>query len=474
MITVIIPALNESATIVSVIELARRDRRVSEVIVVDDASVDGTPELAAAAGARVVTSTMLGKGVSMEDGLLAARNEILVYLDGDLTHLCPDLVERLTAPLFAGTADFVKAEFSRTAGRVTILTARPLLRIFFPELVHFQQPLGGIIAARRELLRRLRFENDYGVDVGLLIDASAIGARIAQVDIGHIEHDSHPLEVLGDMATQVARTLLDRAARYGRLKARQIEEVREIERHTEAEVAVAVQKLDKADQLALFAMDDVLLGGDSWIELGQHAQRSQSLQLLLDDSALTVEERMKAIGSLFAGVSRKTLEDAACRLPLMPDARPVVTALRKAGFRVGVVTHGLHVVSEVIRRRVFADFSIAHRMRFKAGKATGRVVLSPAMLAAGGCPRHPCCKANAVRYLIDRTGIGIDRILAVGAGEDDLCMMEAAGRSVAFRPKSTRVRAVAQRAVEDDLSEILTLLLPDAWPAAWMPVGSSS
>jgi glycosyltransferase involved in cell wall biosynthesis len=63
---------------------------VAKVIVVDDGSIDGTPELAAQAGARVVTSTLLGKGASMEDGVWAAQNEIVVFLDGDLNGL-PEL-----------------------------------------------------------------------------------------------------------------------------------------------------------------------------------------------------------------------------------------------------------------------------------------------------------------------------------------------------------------------------------------------
>jgi len=469
MITVIIPALNESATIASVVELARRDPRVTDVIVVDDGSIDGTPELAAAAGARIITSTMLGKGVSMEDGMRAARNEILVYLDGDLTSLCRDLVDRLTAPLFAETADFVKASFSRTAGRVTILTAKPLLRTFFPELAHFEQPLGGIIAARRGLLRRLRFESDYGVDVGLLIDAAAAGVRIAEVDVGHIRHDSHPLEVLGDMATQVVRALLERAARYGRLTPRQIDEVYEIERHAEAELAVAARKVDKVAQLALFAMDHVLVCGDSWLELAPRGRCSSDLRRLVGDEALPVEDRMRRIASWFAGVSRKSLEDTARRLPLAPDACRVVVALRKAGFRVGVVTHGFHVVSELVRRRVFADFSLAHRIRFKAGRATGQVVLSPAMLVAGGCPRHTCCKANAIEYLLARTGIERDRVLAVGTDADDLCMLKAAGRSVAFRAHSKAAQGAAHHAVEGSLSDILTLVSAGPFSATQIP-----
>ncbi len=174
MISVIIPVLNESATVSSVVRCVRSAAQVTEVIVVDDGSIDGTPDLARAAGARVITSTLLGKGASMRDGLLVAQNDVLVYLDGDLSGLHEDLIARLVAPLLAGQADFVKASFTREAGRVTTLTARPLLQTFFPELNHIQQPLGGLIAARRKWLERLRFEDDYGVDVGLLLDAAHV------------------------------------------------------------------------------------------------------------------------------------------------------------------------------------------------------------------------------------------------------------------------------------------------------------
>jgi glucosyl-3-phosphoglycerate synthase len=124
MISVIIPVLNESPTVASVVAFAKSSPGVTEVIVIDDGSIDGTPELAAEAGAKVVTSTLMGKGASMDDGAWSASNDIVLYLDGDLSELEPDLIPKMTKPLLEGNADFVKAKFSRAAGRVTMLTAR--------------------------------------------------------------------------------------------------------------------------------------------------------------------------------------------------------------------------------------------------------------------------------------------------------------------------------------------------------------
>jgi HAD superfamily phosphoserine phosphatase-like hydrolase len=458
MISVIIPVLNESETIRAVAAFARRDPDVSEVIVVDDGSIDGTPELARAAGATVVTSTLLGKGASMEDGMWAARNEVLLYLDGDLAGLHADLIRRMTRPLVEGLADFVKARFSRSAGRVTTLTARPLLRTFFPELAHIEQPLGGIIAARRSLLRKLRFETDYGVDIGLLLDAAASGAQLTEVDIGHVEHDSHPLETLGDMATQVVRTLLDRAARYGRLKLSHIREVAEVERQTQAELSVVLQKVGRTERLALFDMDGVLLRGRLIVSLAQRINKSAALAEFLDNFDLPAEERTRRIASLFAGVPREVFEQTARDIPLMPGASELVVNLRKAGYRVGIVTDGFRSAAEIVRRRVFADFSIAHLMKFRRGRATGQITLSPAMAHPRGCSRHVHCKVNVMHHLIEKMGIGPEQVLAVGDGENDICLLQAAGTSVAFQPKTPAVQFAAKHVVQGVLSEVLAVI----------------
>ena len=235
-VTVVIPALNEAARIAEVVAYALADPATAEVIVVDDSSLDDTALLAAAAGARVITSTMLGKGRSMLDGLQVAAHDLIAYLDGDLSGLRPNIISDLTTPLAQDRADFVKASFGRGGGRVTELTAKPMLKLFFPELSEFTQPLGGIIAARKSLLQTLTFEDGYGVDVGLLIDTHRAGARLLQVEIGALEHESQSLGNLSLMAQEVGRVIFDRAKQAGRLSVEQILSVYEIERQNQADI----------------------------------------------------------------------------------------------------------------------------------------------------------------------------------------------------------------------------------------------
>jgi glucosyl-3-phosphoglycerate synthase len=436
--------LNESATIASIIEFAKRSPLVSEVIVVDDGSIDGTPEIAEAAGARVITSTLLGKGASMEDGLREATSEILVYLDGDLTQLHPDTIALLMGPILAGEADFVKAKFARQAGRVTILTAKPLIQTYFPELAHLDQPLSGVMAARKSLLEQLRFENDYGVDAGLLIDAFLARAKIVEVDIGYLEHQSHDLAALGRMATQVSRTLLQRAAQAGRLRPSFIREVRENERLARLDLQGFLEAVPTSKRIALFDMDGVLLQGRFVRSLAQAVNRESQLDGLLDNHTLTPGERMRKIAGVFAGIPKEIFEEVARAMPLMPGAVETVVALRKAGYSVGIITDSYHVVSEIVRRRVFADFSFANVTRFKNGKSTGKVMICPAMIHPDGCENHDHCKVNVTLHLAEYHGIKKSRILAVGDGENDICLLRAVGCSVAFQPKNRKVSAAAQ------------------------------
>jgi phosphoserine phosphatase len=55
----------------------------------------------------------------------------------------------------------------------------------------------------------------------------------------------------------------------------------------------------------------------------------------------------------------------------------MVVNLRKDGYRVGIVSEGLDLIAEIIRRRVFADFSVGHHLYFHGGRATGAITEAP-------------------------------------------------------------------------------------------------
>lgn len=435
-VSVVIPALNEAARIADVVHYALSDPATAEVIVIDDSSIDDTAMLARDAGARVITSTMLGKGRSMVDGLRVAQHDIVVYLDGDLAGLRSNIISDLVAPIARNEADFVKAKFGRGGGRVTELTAKPMLKLFFPELARFAQPLGGIIAARQSLLQSVTFEDGYGVDVGLLIDAHRAGARLAEVDIGSLEHDSQSLHALGLMAQEVGRVIFDRAKQAGRLTVDQILSIYELERQNQADIDHILLKLRSCDKIALLCMDGVVSTSSYVHELAIATGRAAKLSELLRTPEPDIETRIQSIAHVFRFVHKHEFEAVAHALDIRPQIIETVNALRRMGYKVGVVSDGYFIAAEIVRRRIFADFALANTMQFDSDVCQGDVRLNRAYSHDSGCATHAQCSSNLLHYL--RHGereVALQHVVAVGSGPHDHCLLREADYSFAIEPR---------------------------------------
>lgn len=216
-VSVILPAYNEEKTVSSVIKAVQSLDYVDEIIVVNDGSIDATERMAKEAGAMVISHTRnRGKGAAIQTGFKNSKGDVVVFLDADLKQLTPKQIDKMIKPILIGEADVTKTKFKREAGRVTELTAKPLLSFFFPE-IKFEQPLSGQFAAKRSFLNNIQLEDDYGVDVGIVLDADVMGMRVKEVDIGNIHHSMSTLYELNSMATEVVRTIVDRANTYGRI-----------------------------------------------------------------------------------------------------------------------------------------------------------------------------------------------------------------------------------------------------------------
>jgi len=146
---VIFPARNEAKTVAQCIETVQKSQYEPEILVIDGNSSDKTKAEAKSAGATVVKQSrnlFPAKGVAMKDGVKEALRrgaDCIMFLDADITNLTPEWIDLLAEPVIAKACDMSRGYYQRANydGAVTKLVAKPLSRVFFPEIAHFNQRL---------------------------------------------------------------------------------------------------------------------------------------------------------------------------------------------------------------------------------------------------------------------------------------------------------------------------------------------
>lgn len=445
MISVILPVLNEEKTIGRIVKRLKEKQEVGEIIVVDDKSFDNTVPEAKKAGAVVVTSTKIGKGASMRDGFLVSKGEIIVYLDGDIEEYTSNIIEKLTRPILDDKTDFVKSTFEREQGMVTKLATVPLLNIFFPELTRFSQPLSGMIAGRRIFFEKITFENDYGVDIGILIDMHALGARSMEVNIGNIQNKMK-LWNKSHMALEVVRTILKRANSFSLANLEQLQLIAVVRHQMEFALKEALLKLKK---MIVFDMDNTVLDG-AFID---EAARKFGFQKKLMEIRARHNEHLiitKNIALLLKEKNIAQILEIADVIPLIPDIVYVIQRLKKRGYIVGIITHSYDCVATHIKNKIGADFALAYELEFSNSVATGEVKMPSFFIHSdkSKCV-HEMCKTNALINIAEKYDINRQNIIAIGDGEQDLCMVKYAGVGVSFRSKNRALNFIADKTIKN-------------------------
>ncbi len=234
-ISLALPALNEEATVGKVITtvqnaLMKDVPLLDEIVLMDSDSTDRTREIAEELGVPVHIhqetlsqyDARRGKGEALWKSLYCTRGDIIVWIDTDIVNISPHFVYGLVGPLLLKPElNFIKGFYRRplkvgnkmqagSGGRVTELTARPLLNLFYPELSGIIQPLSGEYGGRRSALEQLPFFSGYGVEIGLLIDMfEKFGLRsIGQVDLQERIHHNQPLESLSKMSFAIIQAVI--------------------------------------------------------------------------------------------------------------------------------------------------------------------------------------------------------------------------------------------------------------------------
>lgn len=457
MISVIIPALNEEKTISNVVRFCLSEPLVSEVIVVDDRSTDHTAQNAFKSGAKVIVSDVRGKGISMKDGIREAYNDLIVFLDGDIHPYPEKAIRKLADPIIDGKADFVKGAFARNAGRVTELVAKPLLNILFPGLSHFSQPLSGMIAGKKSFFKKIDFVNDYGVDVGILIDMYLIKARVSEVNIGYIENKSKPWESLGKMSKEVSRTIIRKA--HWLTEEFTEENVSSLETINNEMNKVLKEELAGFHKMMVLDMDNTVLKGRF---IDEAAKKFGFFPLLEDLRAREKDPIIltKRIGRLLKGKTIDDLLNVVDEMEIIEDTKNVIKEFKKKNYIVGIISNSYSLITNYVKQKIGADFSFSFGLEFLEGKTTGEVNLPYYFFGSTeSICGHSFCKTNALQYACENYKVLLKNCIVVGDSMDDRCMIGHAGTGIAFCTQDELLEKVAAKSIkEKSFGSLLTLL----------------
>jgi glycosyltransferase involved in cell wall biosynthesis len=283
-ISLALPALNEEETVGHVIKtvkhaLLEKIPLLDEIVLIDSNSIDRTRSIARELDVPVHIHQELlpqlgarhGKGEALWKSLLVTRGDIVLWIDTDIVNIDPRFVYGVLGPMLVDPKiQFVKGFYRRPlkvdgklqaggGGRVTELTARPLLNLFYPELSGVIQPLSGEYGGRRSALEQMPFYSGYGVETGLLIGIyEKYGLNsIAQVDLLERIHHNQTLEALSKMSFAILQTVVRKLEqRYHLAMLEDVNKSMKLIRHKHGTYFLDVQELAERERPPMIEVAD--------------------------------------------------------------------------------------------------------------------------------------------------------------------------------------------------------------------------
>jgi len=250
-ISVVIPVYNEESFLEGVVRKIM-GCKADEVIIVDDGSTDGTPRIIK----RLVKSNSKikclrieensgGCGFPRELGTFAADSEYVAFCDSDITNIDNVDYGRILEAARTRRADLIIGNYSGKVGRITNFVAKPMLRLFFPE-IHINRVKTGEFCASRKLLKYFlkstRFSR-WNSTIPLIIFSYMNDYEVIEVDIGELHHTMRPDSELIWQAESAIKLILTWAGYYDRTSI--ISNLTPLSPRREAELLPFIRQIDK-------------------------------------------------------------------------------------------------------------------------------------------------------------------------------------------------------------------------------------
>jgi glucosyl-3-phosphoglycerate synthase len=206
-ISVVVPARNEASTVAGVVRVLLEHSAVGEVLLIDNASSDGTGAIAAQAGATVLKCEEIGLGRAMKVGLRAARYKYVLRTDADIDHWDPKWIDKLL-PLEPGMLKRGVYVSPYNQFPVTNLVVRPFFQLYKPLWDSVPLPTTGTYLFDNECFPVEALPDDWAIDIAILVKGLSCNAiQVTNVAIGLLSDKPRDITHYIPMAREVNRYL---------------------------------------------------------------------------------------------------------------------------------------------------------------------------------------------------------------------------------------------------------------------------
>ena len=213
-----------------------------------------------------------------------------------------------------------------------------------------------------------------------------------------------------------------------------------------------------AAKLVVFDMDGTLLANRLIFALADRFGFRKKLETIIEGSGPEYEKTGR-IASLLTGIRVQQFYHVLGLIPLSVGAEAVVRELKNRGYMLAIISDSYTLATEWLKKKLGFDYTIANELSLENGRISGNIKMPLDWgKAKEQCLKHSVCKLTALVHLSQKTGIPLERCVAIGDNLSDVCMLEKAGLGIAFNPKHPKLDKVADIVITEDLSQILPII----------------
>ena len=205
-------------------------------------------------------------------------------------------------------------------------------------------------------------------------------------------------------------------------------------------------------KLVVFDLDNVIIDGEAIDEIGKLANVEEDIAAITEKAMqgeIDFETSIKDRVQLLEGTSIEEIEKVADDLPLMAGAEKTIECLKEKDVDVAIISGSFDVVADKVKDKLDVENVYTNSFSVEDGKLTGEVT---GPLVSG-------TKLDVLNDHVEKAGITLEEVVAVGDGANDISMIESAGCGIAFNAKDS-VKEIADIVVDEkDLTKVLDEIL---------------